>query len=106
MGNNVVLIEKLARAFWMYCLGTFFFSNASNYIDAGWLASLKNVNDVGDYDWGGYAFASLYISLNFTSRSMESLNGPVQLLEFWGYEYLGICRPTPDLPEDTNQDSI
>ncbi|KAI3928053.1 hypothetical protein MKW98_023654 [Papaver atlanticum] len=36
----------------------------------------------------------------------ESLNGPVQLLEFWGYEYLGICRPTPNLPIDTDPDTI
>ncbi|XP_026459268.1 protein MAINTENANCE OF MERISTEMS-like [Papaver somniferum] len=106
VGNNVVLIERLTRAFFMYCLGTFFLSNANNYIYVGWLASFENVKDVGDYDWGVYAFAYLYISPNFSSRNMKLLNGPIQTLEFWGYEYLGICRPSPNLPKDTDPNTI
>ncbi|KAI3940525.1 hypothetical protein MKW98_024932 [Papaver atlanticum] len=104
--DNVVLIEKVTRPFFMYFLGTFFFSNARNYIDTGWLAAFGNVNDVGNCAWGGYAFSYLYMSLNFSSRKMKSLNRIVHILEFWGYEYLGICRQTPNLPPGADPDTI
>ncbi|XP_026431635.1 protein MAINTENANCE OF MERISTEMS-like [Papaver somniferum] len=94
------LAEKVARAFFMYVLGNFFFSNAKNYIDAAWLAAFEDLNVVDMYDWGGPAFAKLYVALNASGRGQKSLTGPFQILEFWGYEYLGICRPCDPTSEE------
>ncbi|XP_026379574.1 uncharacterized protein LOC113274381 [Papaver somniferum] len=94
------LAEKVARAFFMYVLGNFFFSNAKNYIDAAWLAAFEDLNAVDMYDWGGPAFAKLYVALNASGRGQKSLSGPFQILEFWGYEYLGICRPCDPTSEE------
>ncbi|XP_026461045.1 protein MAIN-LIKE 2-like isoform X2 [Papaver somniferum] len=91
--NDSTLAYRVAIAFFMYVLGHFFFSNAKTYIDAGWLAAFENLDVVSTYDWGGADFSRLYASLRLNGRRQKALCGSFQILEFWGYEYLGICRP-------------
>ncbi|XP_026390795.1 protein MAIN-LIKE 2-like [Papaver somniferum] len=91
--NDKAIAERVATAFFMYVLGQFLFSNAKNYIDVGWLAAFEDLDAVSTYDWGVVAFSRLYAALRIAGRKRKSLSGPFQVLEFWGYEYLGICAP-------------
>ncbi|XP_026387471.1 protein MAIN-LIKE 1-like isoform X2 [Papaver somniferum] len=98
--NDKAIAERVATSFFMYVLGQFFFSNAKNYIDAGWLAAFDDLDAVHTYDWGGAAFSRLYAALRIAGRKRKTLSGPFQVLEFWGYEYLGICPPEIVQPKD------
>ncbi|XP_026411879.1 uncharacterized protein LOC113307644 isoform X2 [Papaver somniferum] len=59
-----------------------------------------DLDAVSTYDWGAAAFSRLYAALCIAGRKRKSLSGPFQVLEFWGYEYLGICAPEVVQPLD------
>ncbi|XP_026442985.1 protein MAIN-LIKE 1-like [Papaver somniferum] len=98
--NDKAIAERVATAFFMYVLGQFFFTNAKNYIDAEWLSTFQDLDVVGTYDWGSTAFSRLYVALRIAGRKRKGLCGPFQVLEFWGYKYLGICSPGIVEPKD------
>lgn len=83
--EDSLLAHRIAIAFFMYVLGQFFFPNAKNYIDAGWLAAFEEIDKIQDLDWGGSAFSRLYAGLRQACRKQQkALSGPFQILEvFW-----------------------
>ncbi|KAF5187367.1 hypothetical protein FRX31_023046, partial [Thalictrum thalictroides] len=68
------------------------------------MAGVRDVAEVGRYDWGSAALAHLYLGLDEASRNVKNVggvNGFTALLPFWFYEYFRTLTPrvvhTPDL---------
>ncbi|KAF5181154.1 hypothetical protein FRX31_029258 [Thalictrum thalictroides] len=81
-----------------------FFRTADSSIPLGWMVGVRDVAEVGRYDWGSAALAHLYLGLDEASRNVKNIrgvNGFTALLPFWFYEYFRTLTPrvvhNPDL---------
>ena len=52
----------------MYVIGVLLCPNAGTTVHPRFLRSVRYMDHLGDYDWGGLAFAHLYWALDDTSR--------------------------------------
>ncbi|KAF5188549.1 hypothetical protein FRX31_021863 [Thalictrum thalictroides] len=52
-----------------------FFRTTDSGIPLGWMAGVRDVAEVGRYDWGSTALAHLYLGLDEASRNVKNVGG-------------------------------
>ncbi|GMP73604.1 hypothetical protein CsSME_00031310 [Camellia sinensis var. sinensis] len=91
-------VERYARGFLMFLLGTTIFADQANAVPLCLLSALVDVNRILRYDWGGVALATLYGYMSSTSRcSGQLLGGYWRAWELWVYAYFPRLAPVPDV---------
>ncbi|KAK9998020.1 hypothetical protein SO802_017623 [Lithocarpus litseifolius] len=65
-----------------------------------YLGSLRNIEQIKNYDWGGMAYAILlHFMTQLSRRSLSSLGGAPFVRQVWMYEYFGVG---PEIREEVN----
>ncbi|XP_058213858.1 protein MAIN-LIKE 2-like [Rhododendron vialii] len=86
--------EHVARAFLLYLFGAALFPNKDSRVHLHYLAGMKDLSTVKDYDWGGAALATLYGHMGAISRGTTlSMGGYWRVWEIWSYEFLRMHVP-------------
>ena len=70
-------IDQVVRAFLVYLLGTILFADTASSIDLIFLPPLQDLDLVAPYNWGSYALAYLYRSMD------ETIHRARQFYCFW-----------------------
>ncbi|GMP23555.1 hypothetical protein CsSME_00001102 [Camellia sinensis var. sinensis] len=90
-------VERYARGFLMFLLGTTIFADRANTVLLCLLSALVDVRQILHYDWGGAALATLYGYMSSASRgSGQLLGGYWRAWELWVYAYFPRLAPVPD----------
>ncbi|KAL7184930.1 hypothetical protein ACSBR2_026973 [Camellia fascicularis] len=90
-------VERYARGFLMFLLGTTIFADRANTVPLCLLSALVDVRHILHYDWGGAALATLYGYMSSASRgSGQLLGGYWRAWELWVYAYFPRLAPIPD----------
>ncbi|KAK9997566.1 hypothetical protein SO802_022252 [Lithocarpus litseifolius] len=83
-------------------IGTFLCPDLGSTVNLRYLWSLRNIEQIKNYDWGGMAYTTLlYFMTQLSRRSLSSLggvpfffwldcNGIVNFCQVWMYEYFGV----------------
>ncbi|XP_058195415.1 uncharacterized protein LOC131311843 [Rhododendron vialii] len=86
--------EHVTRAFLLYLFGAALFPNKDSRVHLHYLAGMKDLSTVKDYDWGGAALATLYGHMGAISRGTTlSMGGYWRVWEIWSYEFLRMHVP-------------
>ncbi|GMP70779.1 hypothetical protein CsSME_00029484 [Camellia sinensis var. sinensis] len=90
-------VERYARGFLMFLLGTTIFADRANTVPFCLLSALVDVRQILHYDWGGATLATLYGYMSSASRgSGQLLGGYWRAWELWVYAYFPKLAPVPD----------
>lgn len=89
-------IDRFTRAFCMDLFGGVMFpDSSSNGVHAMYLSFLHDFAPSVDYNWGGAVLAHMYRELSRACRiGVQSINGPMLLLQIWSWTRFSIGRPT------------
>ncbi|XP_028108458.1 protein MAIN-LIKE 2-like [Camellia sinensis] len=91
-------VERYARGFLMFLLGTTIFADRANTVPLCLLSALVDVTRILCYDWGGAALATLYGYMSLSSRcNGQLLGGYWRAWELWVYAYFPRLVPMPDV---------
>ncbi|KAF6151466.1 hypothetical protein GIB67_016278 [Kingdonia uniflora] len=74
----------IVRASIFFMIGHLWFQTAIDTVPLGYLATMANLDEAAQYDWGSAIFASLYHSLNTAVMTWGAITGFSQLLEVNG----------------------
>ncbi|XP_058223136.1 protein MAINTENANCE OF MERISTEMS-like [Rhododendron vialii] len=85
-----VSVEQLTRAFLLYLLGQTLFANKDSSVHTQFLAPLRYLGAVWEFDWGSSVLASLYGNLGACSRDKSFIcAGHYRVLDqLWAFEHL------------------
>ena len=64
-------MDQVVRAFLLYLLGTTLFVDTTSSLDLVFLIPLRDLDLIATYDWGSYALAYLYKSMDETMRRVR-----------------------------------
>ena len=102
-GNNIPLfwlyksipqcetVAKGARMFMLLFIGTFLYLDLGSTMNLHYLGSLRKIEQIRNYDWGGMAYATLmHFMTQLLRQSLSSLGGApfvwqVRLGIYFGY---------------------
>ncbi|XP_028104430.1 protein MAINTENANCE OF MERISTEMS-like isoform X1 [Camellia sinensis] len=91
-------VERYARGFLMFLLGTTIFADRANTVPLYLLSALVDITRILRFDWGGAALATLYEYMSSASRcSGQLLGGYWRAWELWVYAYFSRLAPVPDV---------
>ncbi|KAF6141123.1 hypothetical protein GIB67_006568 [Kingdonia uniflora] len=66
---------------------------ANDTVPLGYLATVADLEEVTQYDWGSTILASLYHGLDAAVTTGIAITGFSQLFEYWFFEYCGVGHP-------------
>ncbi|KAI8029683.1 Protein MAIN-LIKE 2, partial [Camellia lanceoleosa] len=89
------VVERYARDFLMFLLGTTIFADRANTVPLCLLSALVDVTRILRYDWGGAALATLYGYMSSASRCSGQLLGGYW--RAWEVSYFPRLAPVPDV---------
>ncbi|RVX20495.1 Serine/threonine-protein phosphatase 7 long form-like [Vitis vinifera] len=95
-----VTLQRHARAYLLLLVsGSLFTDKKGVYIQLAILPMLRDFGETAQYSWGSATLAHLYRELCRASLdSVESIAGPLHLLQLWSWERLHVGRPSRSLP--------
>lgn len=74
--------EHVARAFILHLFGVALFPNKDSRVHLHYLAAMKDLSTVREYDWGGAALSTLYGHMGAISRGMtQGMGGYLRVWE-------------------------
>ncbi|GMY11562.1 protein MAIN-LIKE 1-like isoform X6 [Fagus crenata] len=77
------------RAFMLYLCGSALMPNTGDTVSLSILPSLEDIDQLGSFDWGGVAYATLFhFVVQYSLCALKSLGGLIFAWEVWAYEYL------------------
>ncbi|KAL0001378.1 hypothetical protein SO802_015159 [Lithocarpus litseifolius] len=81
-------VAKGARMFMLLFIGTFLCLDLGSTVNLRYLGSLRKIEQIRNYDWGGMANATLtHFITQLSRRGLSSLGGAPFV---WMYEYFGV----------------
>nr|CAN68701.1 hypothetical protein VITISV_026014 [Vitis vinifera] len=91
-----VTLQRRARAYLLLLVGgSLFLDKKGVYIQLAILPMLTDFDETAQYSWGSATLAHLYRELCQASlNSVETITGPLQLLQLWSWERLHVGRPS------------
>ncbi|KAK9988601.1 hypothetical protein SO802_028840 [Lithocarpus litseifolius] len=89
------------RMFMLLFTGTFLCPDLGSIVSLRYLWSLRDINQINNYDWGGMAYATfLHFMTQLSRHSLSSLRGAPFVWQVWMYEYFGVG---PQVREDVDR---
>ena len=58
--NNEVVAEQMARGYILFVFDKIIFHTKIGFVPVVWLTGMKSVDEIGLYNWGAEALATLY----------------------------------------------
>ncbi|KAF6135064.1 hypothetical protein GIB67_002602 [Kingdonia uniflora] len=71
-------------------MGHLWFQTANDTLLVGYLATVADLDEAAQYDWGSAILASMGHGLDTAVTTGGAITGFSQLLEHWFYEYCGV----------------
>ncbi|KDP20623.1 hypothetical protein JCGZ_04125 [Jatropha curcas] len=97
--------DQAARSFLFYIISSQLLCTSQNKGDPAVLVCLRDLGQVGSFDWATLALAHLYHSLDVWTRGSSESNWQfIRPLEVWAYEYrIYPGNPSGDTPTESRQ---
>ncbi|XP_026416960.1 protein MAIN-LIKE 1-like [Papaver somniferum] len=74
--------EIMTRYFLLWVISKNLMARSTTRASKGWIASLRDLNAIRDYDWGSACFSHLYSSTSAVIRGGKNMCGMAILLEY------------------------
>ncbi|KAK9934971.1 hypothetical protein M0R45_022090 [Rubus argutus] len=82
-------VDRLARVFILCLIGSTLCAGRTNTVNLYYLPCLKNLDEIGTFNWGGAGLSCLYRNMDSLSRGKcQSIGGYWRAWELWACEYL------------------
>ncbi|KAK9997950.1 hypothetical protein SO802_017553 [Lithocarpus litseifolius] len=89
--ENCKNVATGTRMFMLLFIGTFLCLDLGSTVSLRYLWSLKDIDQIKNYDWGGMAYATLlHFMTQLSRRSLLSLGGAPFVRQIWMYEYFEV----------------
>ncbi|XP_026428744.1 uncharacterized protein LOC113324661 [Papaver somniferum] len=73
--------EIVTRYFLLWVISKVLMARTTTRASKGWIASLRDLNAIGNYDWGSACFSHLYSSMSAVARGGKNMCGMAMVLE-------------------------
>ncbi|XP_043811056.1 serine/threonine-protein phosphatase 7 long form homolog [Manihot esculenta] len=89
------VVQRFARAYIMRAIGSIFSDTSASRVNIMFLSLLADLDEAGNYSWGGACLAWLYRQLcKATNPEVMQMAGPLFILQIWAWDRITAVSPT------------
>ncbi|XP_043809101.1 serine/threonine-protein phosphatase 7 long form homolog [Manihot esculenta] len=88
------VVHRFARAYIMRVIGSIFGDTSASRVNLMFLPLLADLEDAGNYSWGGACLAWLYRQLcKATNPEVMQMSGPLFIVQIWAWDRITAVSP-------------
>ncbi|XP_021629606.1 serine/threonine-protein phosphatase 7 long form homolog [Manihot esculenta] len=88
------VVHRFARAYIMRVIGSIFSDTSASRVNLMFLPLLTDLEEAGNYSWGGACLAWLYRQLcKATNPEVMQMAGPLFIVQIWAWDWITAVSP-------------